>query len=110
MGANASAPTKEVAILQRCLSQTFCIVRLRRVFDKCVPELVHKVEAGAVAVSAAGEVAKLPADAQRQVSALPDGDIKGAAKVIKTAPEIVHEPSPKLTGRRFRAGTPWRRR
>lgn len=53
----------------------------KQVQEHGTPELVHAVEAGKVSVSAAAEVAKLPAEKQKEVVA--DGTAKQAAKEQK---------------------------
>jgi hypothetical protein len=59
------------------------IQRARVVLEKGIPELQAAVEAGQVSVSAASEVAKMPANRQREIVASGPKAVVAAAKKTK---------------------------
>lgn len=61
----------------------------RAVVDHGVPELVQKVEAGEVSVSAAADVARMPEPEQREVVARGEREILEAAKRIRAERAVV---------------------
>jgi len=76
------APSQEAAADLLNVSRR-SIQRARAVVDHGTPELVTAVEQGEVAVSAAVDLARLPADTQREVLARTPDEIRAIAREVK---------------------------